>query len=48
MNNENIALRKTAEYDFRKLTSAALFNNLYWWASGSQEANKEEAQKLYG
>lgn len=45
MNNENIELMKVAERDFKNLTSAALFNNLYWWASGNQEANKEELQK---
>lgn len=45
MNNENNDLKKIAERDFRSLTSAALFNNLYWWASGSQEAPKEEVQK---
>lgn len=45
MNNENIELRKAAERDFRNITSAALYNNLYWWASGSQEANEEEVQQ---
>lgn len=45
MNNENIELRKAAERDFRNSTSAALYNNLYWWASGSQEANEEEVQQ---
>lgn len=42
MNND---LRKAVEYDFRSLASIALFNNLYWWASDSQEANKEDVQK---
>ena len=45
MNNEMTELRKATEREFRNLASAALFNNLYWWASGSQEANKEELQK---
>ncbi len=45
MNNENIELRKAAEQDFRNITSVALFNNLYWWASGSHEFNKEDVQK---
>ncbi len=45
MDNENTELRKAAEREFRNLTSAALFNNLYWWASGSQKANKEELQE---
>ncbi len=43
MNDED--LRKIAEFDSRENTSAALFNNLYSWASGSQEANTAEVQK---
>lgn len=45
MNTENVKLRKAAERNFKNITSIALFNNLYWWASGSQAANKEEVQK---
>lgn len=45
MNNKNIELRKAAEREFRNLTSAAMYNNLYWWASGSHEFNKEDVQK---
>lgn len=45
MDNVKIELRKAAEHDFRSLTSAALFNNLYWWASGSQKVNQEEVQR---
>lgn len=45
MNNENVELRKVVEREFRNLASVALYNNLYWWASGSQEINKDELQK---
>ena len=45
MDNMQNELRKVAEHDFRSLTSAALFNNLYWWASGSQKVNQEEVQR---
>lgn len=45
MGNVKNELRKAAEREFRGLTSVALFNNLYWWASGSQKVNKEEVQR---
>lgn len=45
MNNKNTELMKAAEQDFRDIASAALFNNLYWWASGSHEANQEDVKK---
>lgn len=39
MGNVKNELRKAAEREFRGLTSVALFNNLYWWASGSQKVS---------
>lgn len=45
MNNEKIKLRNAAEREFRSCTSAALFNNLCWWADGTDEVDDEALQR---
>lgn len=42
---ENKEFRKEIEQEVRNFTSAALFNNLYWWASGTQEPYENELQR---